>query len=120
MSRKIKFILLIVIILSVIFYLDWKISTGDPNFHSGKDGGLVCTLQSILILGSLFFVVMAKIKRILFFFLGFFVSLISSIFVYLILGFCNVIENLPFHIISCVSFVALFFYFEKLIKKKYK
>lgn len=116
MSRKIKFITLIILIVSVIIYLNWKIST-DLNYHSGKDGGLFCTLESILFLGSLFFVVMAKTKRILFLILGFFGSLISSIIVYLLLGFSNVLDNLPFHLISCLAFVALFFYLEKLFTK---
>lgn len=118
MTRKIKFILLIILIISIIAFLEWKISTGDPNFHYGKDGGIFRTLESILLLGSIFFVVMAKTKRILFLLLGFFVSLISSIVVYLILGFSNIFENLIFHIISCLTFIILFFYFEKLITKK--
>ncbi|CAM2990290.1 hypothetical protein FLFR108385_12225 [Flavobacterium frigoris] len=116
MTRKIKFIILIVFIASIVTYLDWKIST-DLDFHSGKDGGLFYTFESILLLGSLFFVVMAKIKRILFIFLGFFGSLFCSIVVYLVLGFSNLIDNLPFHIISCLSFIALFFYLEKLFTK---
>lgn len=117
MTRKIKFILLTILIISVIAFLEWKISTGDPNFYYGKDGGIFRTLESILLLGSIFFVVMAKTKRILFLLLGFFVSLISSTIVYLILGFCNIFENLIFHIISCLTFIILFFYFEKLIIK---
>ena len=115
MNRKFKFILLILLIIIVITYVEWKISSGDPNFHFGKDGGLFRTLESIVALGAIFFVAMTNTKRIQFLFLGLFTSLISTIIVYLILGFCNIIDNLPFHIISCISFVGLFFYIEKRI-----
>ncbi|KUJ52374.1 hypothetical protein AR685_04955 [Chryseobacterium sp. JAH] len=117
MIRKIKFCILIIVISYTIVYFDYKIAEGDPNFHYGKDGGIILIIESILILGSLFFLVMAKTKRFLFFILGFFTSLIGSILIYLILGFCNIFENSPFHIISCISFIIIFFCFEKLINK---
>ncbi len=117
MGRKIKFIILILLIVIVIAYLEWKISSGDLNFHYGKDGGIFRRLESILIFGPIFFLVMTKKKHILFLFLGFLVSILCSIIIYLLLGFCNVYPDLPFHILTCLTIVILFFYIEKLILK---
>ena len=126
MTRRTRFPILIVLITIVIIYIQWNISTGNPNFHYGKDGGIFRMLESILFLGSTFFIVMSNTKRILFLFLGFLISLISSIIVYLLLSgiivylvpdFKSLYENVLFHVISCVLFITLFFYIEKLITK---
>ena len=118
MSRKIKFIILIILITIVIAFLEWKISSGDLNFYYGKDGGVLKRLESILIFGPLFFVIMANKKHIFFLFIGLLVSIICSIIIYLLLGFCNVYPDLPFHIITCLTIIILFFYIEKQVEKE--
>jgi hypothetical protein len=117
MNRKIRFLILMILIVSIIIFVQWNISIGNPDFHSGKDGGMFIIFESILVLGTIFFVVMSNTKKILFLFLGFIISLVSTIIIYLVLGFSNFLENVPFHIISCLGFIASFFYIEKLINK---
>jgi hypothetical protein len=114
MTIKIKLILLILLITVVIAYQEWRISAYDLKFYHGKDGGIFCRLESILFLGSLFFIVMARTKKILFLFLGFFVSLVSSILLYLAFAYSNLFEtDLVFHVASCFAFIIVFFWIEK-------
>ena len=118
MTRKIKLIILISIIASVIALLKWRISAFDLRFYYGKDGGIFRRLESILLLGSIFFMVMPNSRRIIFFIVGFFLSLFSSILLYIALGFLNLFESdLPFHILACLIFIILFFSTEEMIAK---
>ncbi len=118
MIRKIKFIILIILITIVIAFLEWKISSGDLNFYYGKDDGVLKRFESILIFGSLFFVIMAKKKHIFFLSIGLLVSIICSIIIYLLLGFCNVYPGLPFHIITCLTIIILFSASKNKLKKE--
>lgn len=112
-----RFGLLMILIISVITYVQWNLYKRNPNFYAGKDGGLFCMLESVLFLGAVFFALMATRKQLLFLFLGFFVSLIGTIVVYLILGFSHLYTKLLLHVLSCLAFVTLFFYIEKLMLK---
>ncbi len=112
MPRIIKFFLLVILIGCVIAYLDSRIATGNIVITNPKLGGLLIRLKSILILGSLFFIVMSRTKRLLFLFLGFFISLVSSVLTYLLLTKSNLLDlefELAWHILSCLAFIIFFF-----------
>ena len=122
MIRKIKFSVLLLIIASVIIYLDYKISTYDMRFYYGKDDGIFVRLESICELSTLFFLVMSKHNRVLNIIIGFFAGLFSSIFTYLVVLGCfhKYLNNndLVFHIISCLVFIKLFFVIEKILPNR--
>lgn len=126
MIRKKRFIILMIVMTILIIYVQWNISSGNPDFYSGKDGGIIRVLEAILFSGSTFYLVMSNSRRILFLLLGLIVSFFSSVVIYLILAytisyllpdFASVYENAFFHIISCLAIVSLFFPIEKLINK---
>jgi Na+/proline symporter len=113
--RKITLIVFLIIASVVIFYLNNRIAVYDMRFYSGKDDGYSVRLESICLLSALFFLLMCKQKRILNFFLGFVIGIISSIVYYFVAFICfdNSSTGLLFHILSCLCFVVVFFLVEK-------
>jgi hypothetical protein len=122
LARKIKLIVFLIIAPVVILYLNYRIAIYDMRFYSGKDNGYVVRIESICMLSTLFFLLMCKQKRILNFFLGFMIGIISGIVCYFAANICtdNSNTDLLFHILSCLCFVVVFFVIEKRGNKKQK
>lgn len=124
MIRVIKFIILIFITVIVIIYINHKIAIYDLRFYFGKDNGLVIIFKSIIILSTLFYLLMAKNRLLLYAFIGFITGIISSIFVYLIIAIS--IEKhsdnmmLIFHINAMLVSIILFFVIENILQKYIK
>ena len=78
LNRKNKLLIFIIVSISIIYFLNYKIST-DIIYHTGKDGGDFKRLESIIVLSILFYVIMSKKIRILYGFIGFVISLLSTI-----------------------------------------
>ena len=118
LNRKIKFLIMIVISVSIIFLLNYKIKT-DISYHSGKDGGYFKRLESVVILSVLFYVVMSKKLRILYGFMGFAIAFVATFGVLLISSF--VPESLSgdtiMHLIVFLIAYSSFFVIEKIVEK---
>ena len=118
--HRIKLFIMILIIAVVIVYIDYNIKSGNPEFYSGKDNGAFRRFESIVILSTLFFLLMAGNQRILFVIAGFFGGIICSIAGYILAGllpFDSPFGNV-FHIVSCLLFIGLFYALRKLLPKK--
>jgi len=116
MHRKITFILSLLAIIAVIIYFYQRISAYDMRFYTGKDDGAFIILQSICILSAVFYFIMAKTKRWLYLFIGFFAGIVSSIIGYFLAVFISSSTGqlvLLFHILGCATFILSFFMIEK-------
>src|SRR5690606_14573197 len=82
--RKIKIYIFIIISMMIVFFLNYKIKT-DISYHAGKDGGYFKRLESVIVLSVLFYIVISKRLRILYGFIGFVISILSS-FLGLLIG----------------------------------
>ncbi|WP_452231472.1 hypothetical protein [Lacinutrix sp. MEBiC02595] len=118
-NRNIKLIILTGITVLTILFLNHKIET-DISYHAGKDGGYFKRLESVIILSVLFYIIISKRKRILYGFIGFVISIISSFAGMIISGSLSkplngdTIMHLTVFGISYLSFFGI----EKLIDKK--
>jgi hypothetical protein len=121
MIRKVKLFVLALLMTFIVFYFDYKISTYDMRFYSGKDDGLFIVFESIVIFSTIFFLIMSKQKRILNVFIGFFIGIFTGILTYIIIALSigiylnNII--LFYHIIAVLISIKLFFVIEKLLTK---
>jgi hypothetical protein len=116
LKNKPKLCALITSIIFIIIYLEFKINT-DLSFHQGKDEGFFIRIESIIILSTIFYFIMAKEKRFLMLLLGFLIGLASVIISYLI---CLLIVDFRysgfiFHILSTLIYIRSFFLIEKKI-----
>lgn len=118
-NRNIKLIIFTGITVPTILFLNHKIET-DISYHAGKDGGYFKRLESVIILSILFYFIISKRKRILYGFIGFVISIISS-FTGMIISDSlpkplngDTIMHLTVFGISYLSFFGI----EKLIDKK--
>jgi hypothetical protein len=102
----------------IIFFLSYKIRT-DISYHAGKDGGYFKRLESIIILSVLFYTLICKKSRILYGFIGFVISLLSSFIGLLISNFLpiNLFGDSIIHLIIFGISYTSFFGIEKMIEK---
>lgn len=122
MKRKIIFSVLLVVITSTIIFINNGIKNCDPRFFDGKDGGLLAILKSNSILSSIFFSAMNYqnwAKNLL---IGFFIGLLVSILNYFVLIPFHIPFNfeLIFQVISCSSFILIYFIIVKVKKKCFR
>jgi hypothetical protein len=118
LKDKLKFSILITFIVFIIIYLEFKINT-DLSFHQGKDQGFSIRMESISILCTIFYFVMAQKKKLLMMFLGFLIGVFSIISSYLV---CLLIIEFRyyasvFHILSTLIYIRSFFFVEKKLNK---
>jgi hypothetical protein len=121
MIRKVKLYVLTIIMTIIIFYFDFKISTYDMRFYSGKDDGLFIVFESIVIFSTIFFFIMSEQKRILNILIGLFIGIFMGILTYVIIALTlgKYLNNmiLVYHIIAFLLCIKLFFVIEKLLTK---
>jgi hypothetical protein len=121
MIRKVKLFVLTIIMTIIIFYFDFKISTYDMRFYSGKDDGLFVVFESIVICSTIFFLIMSEQKRILNILIGFFIGILTAILTYIVIAVSigKYLNNmiLVYHIIAFLLCIKLFFVIEKLLTK---
>jgi hypothetical protein len=121
MIRKVKLYVLTIIMAIIIFYFDFKISTYDMRFYSGKDDGLFIVFESIVIFSTIFFFIMSEQKRILNILIGLFIGIFMGILTYVIIALTlgKYLNNmiLVYHIIAFLLCIKLFFVIEKLLTK---
>jgi hypothetical protein len=118
-SRKIKLYIFIIISMMIVFFLNYKIKT-DIGYHAGKDGGYFKRLESVIVLSVLFYIVISKRLRILYGFIGFVISILSSFLGLLIGGILQATlfgDTIMHLIVFGISYLS-FFGIEKLIEKK--
>jgi hypothetical protein len=114
LRNKLKFGILIAIVISIIIYLEFKINS-NLSFHQGKDQGFFIRIESICFLSTIFYFLMTRKKRFIMTFLGFFIGLFSVIISYLI---CLLIidfrySGFIFHLLSSLIYIGNFFWIEK-------
>jgi hypothetical protein len=117
-NRKTKLYIFIIITMMIVFFLNYKIKT-DLSYHSGKDGGQFITFESIIILSVLFYVTISKNMRMLYGFIGFIISILSSFLGLLIFSVLPhfLYNDTIVHIIILGISYSSFFGIEKLIEK---
>ena len=102
----------------IVFFLNYKIKT-DISYHAGKDGGYFKRLESVIVLSVLFYIVVSKRLRILYGFIGFVISILSSFLGLLIAGIlpATLFGDTIMHIIVFGISYLSFFGIERLIEK---
>jgi hypothetical protein len=121
--RMLKLFILVMIMSIIIYYVNSRIKAFDMRFYHGKDDGAFVIIESISIISSVFYLVMSRKYRIIHFFGGLLIGLISSIISYLLVSafYIDKILNdfeLTFYILGCVFFITTFFLIDKIIESR--
>lgn len=106
-------IALVIIYIIIMFYIDFKIKT-DLTYHSGKDGGFFAGLAMISIMSSVYFLVMSKQNKIVFFMIGLFIGVISYLLSYFATFYFLNSSDIYYYLLAMILFISLF----HIIKKK--
>lgn len=112
MKRVILIAVLIVINIIVIFYINFKIQT-DLSYHSGKDGGFFTGLEMITIMSSIYFLVLSKKNKLIFFMVGLVIGVISYIASYFLTFYFLNSSNLYYYLMAMIIFILIFNFIEK-------
>ena len=125
MKLKTVLILLFLILTAlVIIYIDRGIKNYDQRFYSGKDGGYILRLESIVCLNTIYYIlniIHPKVKfgnYLIFASIGFVTAILISIICYLIIPSDE--EGTLFHIVSitlCYGLVYVFRRLRQILKK---
>ena len=60
MKRIVTFFILLLIIATVVFYINDRIENYDMRFYTSKDNGILAIIRSNILLSSIFFLIMTK------------------------------------------------------------
>ncbi|MFH6999632.1 hypothetical protein ACHRVZ_17040 [Flavobacterium sp. FlaQc-57] len=112
MKRIALIVLLILINTGVIFYINFKIET-DISYHYGKDGGIFSALKMIVLLSAVYFLVLTKHNKFIFFIIGFIVGIVSFIVGYFALFWISGSNDIYFYFFAMVLFILSFHLIEK-------
>ena len=112
MKKKALILLLILINISVIFYINFKIET-DISYHSGKDGGIFSGFKMIILLSSIYFLVLTKHNKFIFFIIGFLIGIVSFIVSYFAIFWISNSSDIYFYLLAMLLFVLSFHLIEK-------
>lgn len=112
MKKKALTLLLILINISVIFYINFKIET-DISYHSGKDGGIFSGFKMIILLSSIYFLVLTKHNKFIFFIIGFLIGIFSFIVSYFAIFWISNLSDIYFYLLAMLLFVVSFHLIEK-------
>ena len=112
MKKKALILLLILINISVIFYINFKIET-DISYHSGKDGGIFSGFKMIILLSSIYFLVLTKHNKFIFFIIGFLIGIVSFLVSYFAVFWISNSSDIYFYLLAMLLFVLSFHLIEK-------
>lgn len=112
MKKKALILLLILIYIGVIFYVNFKIET-DISYHSGKDGGIFSGFKMIILLSSIYFLVLTKHNKFIFFIIGFLIGIVSFIVSYFAIFWISNSSDIYFYLLAMLLFVLSFHLIEK-------
>ena len=112
MKKKALILLLILINIGVIFYVNFKIET-DISYHSGKDGGIFSGFKMIILLSSIYFLVLTKHNKFIFFIIGFLIGIVSFIVSYFAIFWISNSSDIYFYLLAMLLFVLSFHLIEK-------
>ena len=112
MKKKALILLLILINISIIFYINFKIET-DISYHSGKDGGIFSGFKMIILLSSIYFLVLTKHNKFIFFIIGFLIGIVSFIVSYFAIFWISNSSDIYFYLLAMLLFVLSFHLIEK-------
>lgn len=121
MSRKIKIIVFLVLLLLVVIFLRDLYKLFDKPFYQGKDDGIFAKFQVIVISSALFFFFITRKNRIFNLAIGFIIGIFSGVISYFLAVFIlsNSFFYFLYHIIATSLFIIAFFQVEKFyIQKK--
>lgn len=120
MSRKLKIIVFLVLLLFAILYLNNRINAFDIRFYFGKDNGVLARFELIVISGALFFFFIARKNRIFNLALGFIIGIFSGIISYFLAVFIpsETFFNYSYHVVATILFIIAFFQLEKIFTSK--
>lgn len=112
MKKKALILLLILINISVIFYINFKIET-DISYHSGKHGGIFSGFKMIILLSSIYFLVLTKHNKFIFFIIGFLIGIVSFLVSYFAVFWIFNSSDIYFYLLAMLLFVLSFHLIEK-------
>ncbi|KIO52113.1 hypothetical protein IW18_13350 [Flavobacterium hibernum] len=112
MKKKALILLLILINISIIFYINFKIET-DISYHSGKDGGIFSGFKMIILLSSIYFLVLTKHNKFIFFIIGFLIGIVSFLVSYFAVFWISNSSDIYFYLLAMLLFVLSFHLIEK-------
>ena len=112
MKKKALILLLILINIGVIFYVNFKIET-DISYHSGKDGGIFSGFKMIILLSSIYFLVLTKHNKFIFFIIGFLIGIVSFLVSYFAVFWISNSSDIYFYLLAMLLFVLSFHLIEK-------
>ncbi|PTT02908.1 hypothetical protein DBR27_10750, partial [Flavobacterium sp. HMWF030] len=96
----------------VIFYINFKIET-DISYHSGKDGGIFSGFKMIILLSSIYFLVLTKHNKFIFFIIGFLIGIVSFLVSYFAVFWISNSSDIYFYLLAMLLFVLSFHLIEK-------
>jgi hypothetical protein len=120
MSRKIKIIAFLVLLLLIVVFLRDLYELFDTPFYQGKDDGIFASFEVVVISSALFFFFMARKNRIFNLAIGFIIGLFSGVISYFLAVFIpsNTFFDFSYPIIATSLFIIAFFQMEKLFTPK--
>lgn len=120
MSRKIKIIVFLALLLLIVIFLRDLYKLFDTPFYQGKDDGIFARFEVVVISSTLFFFFIARKNRIFNLAIGFIVGLFSGIISYFLAVFIpsNTFFDFSYHIIATSFYIIAFFQIEKLFALK--
>jgi len=121
LNRKNKISFFIIISIITIAFLNYKIKT-DLSYHAGKDGGYFKRLESIIVLSISFYIIVSRNVKILYGFIGFIVSILSTIVGLMISSFLQVylLGDTILHLFIFSISYSSFFIIEKIMNRNFK
>jgi hypothetical protein len=120
MSRKIKIIVFLIVLSLVVIFLREIYKFFNTAFYQGKDDGIFARFELIVISSALFFLLMARKKRVFNFGIGFLIGIFSGVISYFLSALIpsDTFFNYSYHIIATSLFIIAFFKIEKLFASK--
>ncbi len=120
MSKKIIFVIFLVITTVVVLYINHRIASYDLRFYSGKDDGYFVRFGSICLLSTIYFALMTDRNKIMDALIGLAFGFIAGIIGYLVsmLTIPDPLDGIGYYFISCFLFMLMFFILQKLRKSR--
>lgn len=116
MKRIALILLLVILFISISYYINDQIQSYNRAYYYGKDNGAFAQFKSIIIMSLLFFTVVTKGKRLIYALIGLVVGIVSGVIGYLLHSLTyDLIDNgIVYPIYSIVIFIGLFLFIERL------
>lgn len=106
-------VLLIILNLTLVIYLNDKISSLDLRFYHGKDDGFFTRLEATSLMSCLYFGLLSKKRKAIFSLIGFAVGVLSILAAYFTISYFLYLEGFFYHLFAVLIFIFVFHLIDK-------